>query len=84
MSAVFSVEPLTIRKALRPWSVSREGQWGCEGSGAQVWWAAAEGTGMGQSGEEKAQGDVMALYSSLTGGCGEVGVSLCSQVTVIG
>ena len=39
---------------------------------------------MGQSGEEEAQGDVMALYSPLTGGCGEVGVSLCSQVTVIG
>ena len=39
---------------------------------------------MGQSGEKEAHGDVSALYSSLTGGCGEVGVGLCSQVTVIG
>jgi len=38
--------PLTIRKVLRPWSVSREGQHCCEGSGAQVLW----GAGMGQPG----------------------------------
>ena len=43
-------------KALRPQSMSREGQWSCEGSGAEVWWGAAEGTGVAQSGEEEAQG----------------------------
>ena len=31
---------------LRCWSVSREGQWAGEGSGAQVLWGVAEGTGV--------------------------------------
>jgi len=30
------------------------------------------------------KGDLIALYSSLRGGCDVVGVGLCSQVTVIG
>ena len=35
LSPVLSFRPLTTRKTLRPWSVSREGQRSCEGSGAQ-------------------------------------------------
>jgi len=36
--------------------VSREGQRKCEGSGAQILWGTAEGTGIVQSGEEEALG----------------------------
>ena len=36
--------------------MSREGQWSCDGSGAQVLWGAAEETGIVQSGEEEVQG----------------------------
>ena len=49
--------------------MSREGEWSCEGSGVQVLWGAAVGTGMGQSGEEELRRDLIAHYSSLNGGC---------------
>ena len=42
-------------KTLRLWSVSREGQQSCEGSGAQVSWGAAELAEIVHSGEEEAQ-----------------------------
>ena len=41
----------------------------------------AEGTGVVQSGEEEAEGDLMALYIYLKGGCSEAGVDLFSQGT---
>ena len=36
LSAVCSVGPLAAIQAWRPWRVPRDGQWSCEGSGAQV------------------------------------------------
>ena len=51
----FSLGRPTTGKTWRPWSVFREGQQSCEGSGAQILWGAAEGTGIVQSGEEEAQ-----------------------------
>ena len=53
-------------------------------SGAQVLWGAAEGAGIVQAGEELLSGHLIALYNTLKGGCGEVGVGLCSQVTSAG
>ena len=55
---------------------------GLELSGVR--WGAAEGAGIVQSAEEELRGDLIALYNSLTGGCGEVGVGLCFQATAIG
>jgi len=53
---MFSFGPLTTRKTVRPWNESREGQRSCEGSGAQVFWETAGGTGIVQSGGEEAEG----------------------------
>ena len=42
------------------------------------------GTGIVQSGEESLRGNLIALYSYLKKGCGKAGISLFSQVTVVG
>ena len=55
-STVLSFRHLTTRMTLSCWSVSREGNKGGEGSGEQVLWEAAEGTGIVYSGEEEAEG----------------------------
>ena len=39
---------------------------------------------MGQCGEEELRGRLIAFSSCLKGGCGEVGVGLCSRVTATG
>ena len=50
---------------------------GLELSGVR--WGAAEGAGIVQSGEEELRGDLIALYNSLTGGCGEVGSAISPE-----
>lgn len=41
--------------------MSKDGQQSCEWSEAQVLWGGADGAGVVQSGEEEAQGDLVAL-----------------------
>ena len=55
-----------------------------ERSGSQVLQALIKGDGIVQSGEEEAQGRLIALYNSMKRGCGEAGLGLFSQVTAIG
>ena len=69
-------------KTSRYWSMSREGQQSCEGSGAQVLCGEAEGAGIVQSGEGEAQGKhYCSLYNYLKGDCGEVGLRFFFHIT---
>ena len=76
-STVFSFGPLTTRRTLRCWSVSREGQRGWRG----VKSTSFTRSGWGNSGEEKAKGGPSCSLQLLKGGCSEAGFGLCSQVT---
>ena len=77
---MFSFRSLYTRKALRPWSTSRERQWSHEGSGTQVVWGSDEGARIAYFGKEE---DQRRPYYYLKGGCGEIAVSLISQITAI-
>ena len=46
LSTVLSFGPLTTRKTSRPWIMFIEGQWSCEGYGAQIFWGVIERTGI--------------------------------------
>jgi len=83
-STVFSAEPLITRKAMRLWSMSREGQQSCEGSGAQPYEQRLKELGLLGLEKRRLGGDLITLSSSLKGGCRELKVSLCSQLTVTG
>jgi len=64
------------KKNIEVWSMSREGQWSYEGSGAQVLWGVAMEPGIVQSGEVKAQGrHYCIIYNFLKRGCGVVGLA---------
>ena len=78
---MFGLGPLTTRKIRRPWSVCREGQRSCEGSGAQIFGEQLRELGLFSLEKRRLRRDLIAIYSSLRGGCIKVEVGLCFCVT---
>lgn len=71
----YQLDSLTRGKSLRPWSVPREGQWSCEGSGTHHM------RKLGFFSLEETQKTFITLHDELKGSCSYVGVILFSQAT---